>query len=376
MWKVLNGLGLALIAALALSAPASASKQLKGAFFVSPKHPVGQSYQYFADEIKKETNGELTMRTFPGESLLAAKAISDGLRDQIADLGHLVTTYTPAYFPHGVLANDLSMVGTDDIAALFASTEQLMLACPACLAEYAKQGQIPLSGLSIPAYVIIANGDFNSPEKIKLKKLRAAGPLWDRFCQAVGAVAVNMPTAGMYEAISRGTLDGALYTIGGLKTHGLGDIAKQVIMLNTGSYRAGSVFSMSKATWMSMTPELRTSLIKVGARANVRGALNFMKGDEEGLKVAKEKNIPVVQPHPELLRLRNEFVENDIHVTIKHAQEKLGLADAAEYVATFRKLYDKYEKMVKPLEGDEAKLAELMYKEIYSKLDVNTYGMK
>ncbi|MGE3914746.1 MAG: C4-dicarboxylate TRAP transporter substrate-binding protein [Hyphomicrobiaceae bacterium] len=376
MKRMLGALGLALVASATAVAPAAAAKQLKAAYFVSPKHPVGQSYQYFADEVKKETKGELTVRVFPGESLLGAKAVSDGLKDGVADFGHVVTTYTPAYFPHGVLINDLSMVGTDDIAALFATTEQLLLACPGCLDEYAKQGQVPLSAISIPAYVIIGNGDFNSVEKIKLKKLRAAGSLWDRFCRSVGAVAVNMPTAGMYEAMSRGTLDGALYSVGGLKTHGLGDIAKQVIMLNTGAFRAGSVFSMSKATWKSITPDQRAALLRVAARAGVFSTLAFMKGDEEGLVVAKEKGIPVVAPDPELLKLRNDFVEKDLEHTVKDAKEKLKLDDAAEFVATFRKLYDKYEKLVKPLGKDQEKLAELMYKEVFAKLDPASFGMK
>ncbi|MGE0697677.1 MAG: hypothetical protein AB7O57_01145, partial [Hyphomicrobiaceae bacterium] len=225
-------------------------------------------------------------------------------------------------------------------------------------------------------YVIIGNGDFNSVEKIKLKKLRAAGSLWDRFCRSVGAVAVNMPTAGMYEAMSRGTLDGALYSVGGLKTHGLGDIAKQVIMLNTGAFRAGSVFSMSKATWKSITPDQRAALLRVAARAGVFSTLAFMKGDEEGLVVAKEKGIPVVAPDPELLKLRNDFVEKDLEHTVKDAKEKLKLDDAAEFVATFRKLYDKYEKLVKPLGKDQEKLAELMYKEVFAKLDPASFGMK
>ena len=188
-----------------------------------------------------------------------------------------------------------------------------MLRCPACLAEFSKQGQIPLSAISIPAYVVIANGDFNSLEKIKLKKLRAAGSLWDRFCRSVGAIAVNMPTAGMYEAMSRGTLDGALYSVGGLKTHGLGDIAKQVIMLNTGSFRAGAVFSMSKATWKSLTPDAAHVADQGCAPApSVRATIAFLKGDEDGLEIAKAKKIPVVQPEPALLKARNDFVENDL----------------------------------------------------------------
>jgi TRAP-type C4-dicarboxylate transport system substrate-binding protein len=368
-------IGAALMASAVAAAPALA-KTLKAAYFVSPKHPIGVGYQYFADEVKRETKGALSVRIFPGESLLGAKAISDGVRDQVADMGHVVMTYTPAYFPHGVVINDLSMVGDDDIAGVMAVTELMLLRCPGCLAEFAKQNQVPLSGLTIPKYVIIGMGDFNSPEKIKLKKFRAAGSLWDRWCRSVGAVAVNMPTAGMYEAMSRGTLDGALYAVGGLKSHGLGDIAKQVIMLNTGSFRAGSLFSMNQSTWSGLKPDERKILLRAASNGVVHATLFALKTDEEGLKVAKAKKIPVVQPHPDLLRMRNEFVENDLKLTEKNASEKLKLSDAAEFIANYRKLFAKWEKLVKPLGTDEKKLRELLYNEVYSKLDPAKFGVK
>lgn len=375
MKRTLQRLGLAVVVAIAAASPAAA-KQLKAAYFVSPKHPIGQGYTFLAEEVKKQSKGALTIRIFPGESLLGAKAISDGIRDGVADMGQVVATYTPAYFPHGVLINDLSMVGENDLAAALSVTELQLLKCPGCLAEYAKQGQIPFSAISVPAYVVIGNGDFNSVEKIKLKKLRAAGSLWDRFCRSIGAVAVNMPTAGMYEAMSRGTLDGVLYSVGGLKSHGLGDIAKQVILLNTGSFRAAALFSMSQATWKSLTVDERKIMLSALSKAIVRNTLAFLQSNDDGLEVAKAKNIPVVQPDPALLKLRNDFVENDLHQTIKNATEKLQLADAAEFVANYKALYAKWEKLVAPIAKDEAKLGEVVFTEIYAKIDPATFGVK
>ncbi|MEZ5818510.1 MAG: C4-dicarboxylate TRAP transporter substrate-binding protein [Hyphomicrobiaceae bacterium] len=356
--------------------PAAAAKSLKAAFYVPPKHPIGQGYQKLADEVKKETKGAITIRLFGGESLLGAKAISDGVRDQVADMGQVVYTYTPSYFPHGILVNDLALVGENDMAAMMAFTELYLMQCAPCLAELGKQNQIPMTALSTPPYVVIATADFNSPEKMRLKKLRAGGALWDRFSKAIGAVAVNMPTSGMYEGMSRGTLDGALYAVGGLKTHGLGDVAKQVILLNSGSFRAGSLYTMNKATWKGLTVEERQAFLKATPRAAVHASVAYAKGEDEGLQVAKAKKIPIVQPHPDLQKMRDEFVESDLKQTVKHAEEKLGLKDAAEFVANYRKLYAKYEKLVKPLGQDEAKLSELMYREIFAKLDPATLGTK
>jgi TRAP-type transport system periplasmic protein len=375
MKKTRELLGAAVLTAMVAAVPASAAN-LKAAYFVSPKHPIGVGYQFLADEIKKDSKGTVKIRIFAGESLLGAKAISDGVKDEVADMGHVVETYTPAYYPHGVLVNDLAMVGPNDMAAAMAVTELNILQCAGCVAEFAKQNSIYMGGTSTPPYVIIAKGDFNSIDKIRTKKLRAAGSLWDRFCRSIGAVAVNMPTAGMYEAISRGTLDGALYAIGGLKTHGLGDVATQVIMLNTGSFRAAALVSMNKTSWSKMTAKERDAFMHVLPRMVIRTTAAFAEGEKDGLAVAKAKKIPLVQPDPELLRRRNEFVEKDLGLTVQMGTEKLHLADAAEFVDNYKKLYAKYEKLIEPMGNDEKKLSDLLYKEVYAKLDPKTFAKK
>src|SRR3546814_16008212 len=76
---------------------------LKAAHYLSPKHPIGLGYETFASELKKNTNGEVTVRIFAGESQLGAKALSDGVRDQVADNGFDTLTHPPSYSPHGIL---------------------------------------------------------------------------------------------------------------------------------------------------------------------------------------------------------------------------------------------------------------------------------
>ena len=260
---------------------------------------------------------------------------------------------------------------------MMAFSELYLLRCPACLDELGKQNQIPMTGISTPPYVIIANGDFNSPEKMRLKKLRAAGSLWDRFCRSIGAVAVNMPTAGMYEAMSRGTLDGVLYAVGGLKTHGLGDIAKQVIMLNSGSFRAGAMFTMNMDTWKALTLDERKAFLRATPRAAVRARrrLHQRRGRRREGRQGQEYPDRATRSGAaaDAQRVRRGRPETD-------GEDRAGEA-APDRCGRVRRqlpasLYDKYEKLVQPLGNDETKLSELMYNEIYAKLDPNTFGMK
>lgn len=366
----------ALAFALALGASGSASATtLKAVHYLSPKHPVGLGYETFAEEVKKNTNGEVTVRIFPAESLLGAKAISDGIRDQVADVGFATMSYTPSYYPYGVMLNDLAMVGENDMAAAMAITELFNLHCQPCLAEYTKQNQLFGSGMSTAPYVLIAKGDINSLEKIKGKKLRAGGALWDRFAKSVGATGVNVPSSEMYETLSRGIIDAAVYAVGGLKTHGLADTAGQVVLLNLGSFRSGNLYSINLDTWSKMTTPQRAGILKAIPVAVVKTVNEYHAGDKAALELAKEKKVPVVQPDPALLAARKDFVEKDLPGIVEAAKKK-GIENAQEFVDKYKQLLAKYEKLIGPIENDPKKLSDMFYNEVYAKLDPATFGVK
>ena len=145
-------------------------------------------------------------------------------------------------------------------------------------------------------------------------------------------------------------------------------------MLNSGSFRSVSLLSTNKSSWAGLSVDERKAFLKVAARTVIRTTASYAEGDEDGYKVAKAKNIPIVEPDAELLKRRNDFVENDLKVTIAHAKEKLKIADAEEFVANYKKLYEKYAKAIEPMGKDEKQLSDLLYKEVYAKIDVTKYG--
>jgi len=356
--------------------PSRAARALKAAHYLSPRHPVGIGYQTFAEEVKKRTDGAITVRVFAGESLLGAKAISDGVRDGVADIGFDTMTYTPSYYPHGMLLNDLALVGEDDMAGAFAVTELFALQAPAALAEFQRQNQVWICATSTGPYVLLSKGDVNSPEKLKGKRLRAGGPLWDRFAQFAGATGVNIPTSEMYEALSRGILDAAIYAVGGLKTHGLADVVSQVVMLKLGSFRAGNLYSFNRDVWAGLTPEQRQAMFRAAATSLVRTVDAYHKADDEASELGRQKRIPLLEPDPGLVTLRAEFLAQDVPKIIANASGRLGIPDAAEFVDRYKALYAKYQPLVKPIESDPAKLADLLYAQVYGKLDPEAYGVR
>lgn len=370
-------LPLALAGALVASAmgTALAATEIKGATYLAPTHPLGHGYEVFKDVVEEQSGGDISVRVFQGGSLLPAKAISDGVRDGVADVGTVTMTYTPSYYPHGLLVGDLAMIGPHDTAAAFALSELFIFHCDGCQADARAQNQLVFAGFSTPQYVLVGTSPMNTPETIKGKKLRAGGPLWARFAGYMDASAVNVPSSEIYEGLSRGILDAAMYARGGLKTHGLADVATHVSEVPLGSFRSQNYFSYNINAWKSLTPEQRTIVLRGITAGSIANRMSYEEGEREGIALGKEEGVEFLEPTEAMLEKVNAFVEQNTADTIERYKEK-GVENPAAIVEKYKELYAKYEPMVKPIEDDEEKLVALLWDEVMSKIDVETYGME
>lgn len=368
---------LLLAGALALAAGgAEAATELKASNWLPPKFPNSVGYKTFVEVAEKESKGTLKFKVFYGGALLGAKATLDGVRDGVADVGHIVYTYFPAEFRYGELINDLSMVGTDNDAASFALTELQMLHCAPCQEEQRKARVVYLGGYSTPPYVMHSKVDVNSPEALKGKKFRSGGPIWDRWAQFVGGVPVNLPSSDMYEALERGQLDIAIYAAGGIKTHGLGDVAKYVTLLPLGSFRSDSLFTFNRERWRSLSNDERLAIMKAAAAGIVVTNREYAEGDEEGLALARKKKIAVVEPSAEMTQLLDRFIEQDLARTVEHAKTEYGIAEPQPVIDSYKQLYDKYVKLLEPTGKDKDKMTAILWNEVFAKVDPATYSME
>ncbi len=372
---MMKSMVLPILAAGVLAVSQASAIEIKGAHYLSPTHPLGVGYEVFKDVVEAESGGDIKVRIFAGGALLPAKAISDGIRDGVADVGTVTMSYTPSYYPHGLLMADLAMFGPNDTAATFAQSELFTMHCPGCQEDARKQNHILMVGFSTPQYVLIGKGAMNTLETIKGKKLRAGGPLWARFAESVGAIAVNVPSSEIYEGLSRGILDAAMYARGGLKTHGLGDVADTVSEVPLGSFRANDYFAYNIDSWKKLTPAQRGIVLKGVAAGSVANLQSYAEGEREGVALGKEKGIKFLQPDAAMQKAVDAFVEADSDATIKSWEAK-GLTDAAVIVAKYKELYRKYEALVAPIMDDDEALKALIYEHVYSKLDLNTFGVQ
>ncbi len=367
--------GLALAASVALSGTALAKDQGRFASFLSPKNPVVEfGAEPFIERVEKDSNGELTFKLFAGGSLLGGKNMVQGLRDGVADVGQIVFGYYPAEFPYASLIADMAIYGTYPPAVSAAVTEFNFLHCQGCLDDYKRNGLVVLGSASTSAYQLLGKEDVSELESLKGMRIRAAGALWSRWLDYVGAIPVSMPSSEMYESISRGQVDVVMQPIGAMKSHSIWDIAKKATILNLGTYRSWGIFSISAKYWDTLSVPEREILMKNAAIGLIDTSAGYMVKDAEAEAMLEKKGVELIEPSEGLKNSVSEFLKTDRATVIETAKTQYKIEDPEPLMDKFVELIEKWEAKFEPIKGDNAAMADMLWNEVFAKVDPATLG--
>lgn len=201
----LTGLGALLVAAvLALPQSARASEiNLTYAFFAPAGTFPGRQMAHWADQLNKRTNGKVSVRTFPGGTLLSARDMYDGVSKGVADIGLGSPSYDPGRFP---LTSGMALpVGFP--SATVASRVLWEVTKEFQPKEY-ENFKIIAMFTTEPGY-IQSRRPVRSAADLSGMKLRAAGtgvPVLSRL----GAAPVGMPMPEVPQAVQTGVIEGTM----------------------------------------------------------------------------------------------------------------------------------------------------------------------
>lgn len=182
---------------------AEAAIELTYANFPPPKTFPSVQMERWADEVEARTNGKVSIKTFPGGTLLEAKAMMDGVMDGVADIGCVAFPYQPGRFQ--LLAGvDLPLGFPNSKVANAVLWDLYKKYQPASL-----KGVKVLALFTAPPASIMSKDPIRKMADLEGYELRATGagvaPL-----KILGAVPVSMPMPATVEALQKGVVKGIL----------------------------------------------------------------------------------------------------------------------------------------------------------------------
>ena len=231
------------------------------------------------------------------------------LASGIADTALLIPSYEAAKLPLTSVAELPGLYGSscEATAKLWSIVKD---GGPLNEAEYKPKGIKVLYVAVLPPYqVMTTSKKIAAVKDLAGLKIRANGAAMDKTVQAVGAVPVRVPSPELYDALTRGTVDGAYWPIGSTKSTGL---EKVLHYLAKGPQLGGgsTLFGMSMKSWDALSAQDKAAFTQAGAEAQKNLCSFLDKSDEEaeGLLV-KDFKLSVTQlPKADVAALQERFV--------------------------------------------------------------------
>ena len=371
-----------LVATLCLAAPALAllgapaqARELKLAVGFSQGTAAYYGLEAFSKALKEKSGGELETKMFP-LSLLNLPQMLNGVRDGVVDIGFVLPPLFPSELPETHLAVDMAMLGSNPWAMAGAMTEYVFT-CQECVAEHVKQNQVYLGSSSTAPYMIVSTKKAVTIDEIKGKKLRSGAAPWARWAQNFGAVALTVPGNQVFEAVSGGTVDGAMVSAAELSNLRLIDVAKHITVgVPTGTYHGIDNNNFNLRTWRSLSEKQRRAALDASAVSTAAVTWKYVTDGEKNMADAKAKGIEIHQAPDAVLTRSRAFIQADLSNVAQVAEKNSGIKGANQKIERFRALVQKWELLLPDgKKYDVDGLTRIYQREIFSRIDAKSYGM-
>jgi len=199
-------------------------------------------------EVEKRTGGKVTIKTFPGGTLLGAKNMMDGVIAGQADIGCLCMAYQPGRF---VVTNATALpIGFPN--ARVASLALWDLYRNHNPKEFAKVKVLTM--FTCAPSNIMSKKPVRTLNDIKGLDLRASGGA-AQILKAWGANQVGMPQSETPEALQKGVVQGLFSSLETLMDFKYAEICRYVTMVDGPVYPFGVVMNMDK--WNSLPSDVQ-----------------------------------------------------------------------------------------------------------------------
>lgn len=261
---------------------------------------VGKSTQFFADEVKKLTNGEVEIKIFwPGQLVKTEEALN-AVRMGMIDAYSGSLLYFVGMIPEvNVQWLPFNWANAKEAQEIFEKTEYLNVMNDALK----KHGLVYLAPLSVGSMGLMTKFPVNTVDDLKGKKIRAVG-MEAEIVKALGAGAVNISGAEQYMALQRGVADGTDYPWYTIEQYKFYEVLNYII--KPAFHTPGIVEIVISEKTLGSLSDPHKKAIKEAAVAAMKRSIELTdQWDKDALDNAEKHGVKVIElSEKEVKRLR------------------------------------------------------------------------
>lgn len=221
-----------------------------------------EAYETFQEKVRNRTEGNLEFSNFHAGQL--GKITSSVMKSGMADMGIFVPSYEASQLPLSSVAElpgnyATSCEGTTKLWNISKPGEALSQA------EYEPQGFRVLFVLALhPYHLMTTETEVTSLEDVDGLKVRANGGAMSKVARELGAVPIQVANSELYDAATRGTIDGALWALASTREQGLDRALKYTVrgpQLGAGSI----VYAINLEAWNRLSESTKSVFQEVAS---------------------------------------------------------------------------------------------------------------
>jgi len=315
--------------------------ELKLAHFWPSTHPAEtQLVQPWAAEIENASNGQVKITSYPGNNLLQAEAIYNGVKSGIADIGISCFSYTRGQFPVSEVFELPGITYNNSQVASRVAWEGIQEFNPKEV-----QDTKLLMVLTTGPGDLYTKKPVRKLEDIKGMEIRATG-LSAKTLECVGATPIAMPQSDAYDALSKGMVKGNLGPIEVLQGWKQAEVTKYITK-SPFLYNTLFFVTMNKDKWDSLSPENQKVVEEVTAKFFDEVAAGLWdKQNQNAMNGAiKENKMEIITLSPTETERWIKLVE-PVQVDYVTRMNKIGV-DGQKTLDRVKELADKYNQQYK-----------------------------
>lgn len=335
---VLLVLSLAVVAGCGQKAASTQKVELKLAHFFPATHPAEKELiQPWAKAVEEATEGRVKVTSYPGQTLLQADAVYDGVVKGIADLGLSCFSYNRGSFPVSEVFELPGIKYANSKAASKVAWEGIKQLNP----KEVQDTKLMMVFTTGPGD-LFTKVPVRTLDDLKGLELRATG-LSAKTLSALGATPVAMAQSEAYEALMKGVVKGNLGPIEVLQGWKQAEVTKY-LTLTPFLYNNLFYITMNQDKWNSISPKDQKAIETVNQKFFNEVAIGLWdKQNEAALKYAvEEKGMEVINLSKEEEEKWINLVKPLQDTFITQINEK-GFK-GQEILDTVKNLADKYNK--------------------------------
>ncbi len=240
---------------------AEAKTVLRYAEFGPDRGTRAQGLNWFAEELKSRSGGEMEIEFHWGKSLLGTKAVLQGLGDGVADMGSVIGFFTPAKL-RGYNIGDLPIDNADEWVGMRALFE-FSMDNSAMQQEFANLGVQYVSNHTTGPVQLICTKEVTSLEDMNGLKVRGSGP-YGKTLGDFGAAVQSMGQADVYQALESGLIECNQNYYYSMKAYKQYEVAPHVVELEWGQNMAFGIM-MNADTFAALSAEEQALITELGS---------------------------------------------------------------------------------------------------------------